>query len=241
MMVARFTGRIWQRERGSQPAPRGGRYLLLLAGNILASLALYYGLRAAGLGTYQTLLIWALAPAASAAFSFARHRAVDQLSLFILIMPLLSAAVALLTGSPRFLLAKDGGITAVTGIWFLLSLRAQRPLLEGSRLLGPACASWDDLWERVPQFRRLWRVATVMWGIGTLLDALVRVVMAYTLPVDVVPALGTFLWPVTFIALQVPTNLYFHHAGFLAILRGDGQGAELNTAHPAVAGDHEGI
>jgi hypothetical protein len=48
-----------------------------------------------------------------------------------------------------------------------------------------------------------------MWGIGTLLDALIRVVMAYTLPVDVVPALGAYLWPVTFIGLQVPTNMYF--------------------------------
>jgi hypothetical protein len=238
-LVPEWIGGSLQNRHGGnagQSGARGGRLLLTLAGNLVASLALYYVLRAAGLGTYLTLLIWAFVPAVSAAFTFVRHRTVDQLSLFVLTMPLLGAAVSLLTGSPRFLLAKDGGLTAVTGVWFLLSLRARRPLtflfaqplLEGSRLLGPASASWDDLWERVPRFRRLWHVATIMWGVGTLLDALVRVVMAYTLPVDVVPALGACLWPVTFVVLQVFTNALFWRSGFLAILHGNVDLAEAS-------------
>ena len=45
--------------------------------------------------------------------------------------------------------------------------------------------------------------------------------MAYTLPVDLVPGLGGALWPVTFVVLQVITNVYFARAGFWLILRGE--------------------
>ncbi|MFC7184390.1 hypothetical protein ACFQMG_33045, partial [Kitasatospora paranensis] len=40
-----------------------------------------------------------------------------------------SVAAALVGASPRFLLAKDGWLTGVAGLWFLISIRARRPLL----------------------------------------------------------------------------------------------------------------
>jgi hypothetical protein len=49
--------------------------------------------------------------------------------------------------------------------------------------------------------------------------------MAATLPIGVIPALGGALWPVTFIVLQVVTNVYFARSGFWRILR-DGAGAD---------------
>jgi hypothetical protein len=48
--------------------------------------------------------------------------------------------------------------------------------------------------------------------------------MAYALPVNVVPALGGALWPVTFVVLQIITNVYFMRLGFWRILR-DGANA----------------
>lgn len=71
----------------------------------------------------------------------------------------------------RFLLAKEGWLTAVTGLWFLGSLRARRPLayqfsrplLEG-RLGWPA--DWDTIWRRAPRFRRMWRAATTSLSSG---------------------------------------------------------------------------
>ncbi len=54
-----------------------------------------------------------------------------------------------------------------------------------------------------------------MWGAGLLADAAIRVVMSYTLPVSVVPALGGALWPVTFVVLQVVTNIYYQWSGAL--------------------------
>lgn len=51
-----------------------------------------------------------------------------------------------------------------------------------------------------------------------LADAVIRVVMAYALPIAVVPALGGALWPVTFLVIQVVTNVYCHRAALYRIL-----------------------
>lgn len=91
-----------------------------------------------------------------------------------------------------------------------------RPFMEGRKTF-PA-GSWEDLWNTDPAFRHIWRVATVMWSTGLLADAALRVAMSYTLPIPVVPGLGGALWPVTFVVLQVVSNVYDHRAGLYRIL-----------------------
>ena len=117
-----------------------------------------------------------------------------------------------------------------------------RPLLEGRRVYDPASRgwarpapqTWDELWQRVPRFRRIWRVCTVIWGTAILADAVIRVVMAATLPLGIVPGLNGALWPVTFVVLQVVTNVYFYQSGFWRILREGApepaQGARVSPA-----------
>lgn len=190
---------------------------------------LYYVLRAFGTSIYLALLGGALISAATMAVSLARTRRVDGMAAYMATMMLGGVAVALVTGSTRFLLAREALLTGVTGMWFLVSVRGaqplaylfSRPLLEG-RLRWPG--SWDALWERSPGFRRLWRVSSVLYGIGTLLDAALRVVMAYTLAPDVVPALGSALYGATSFVLIVVTNIYYVRSGVFdhgsAIYRG---------------------
>jgi hypothetical protein len=203
---------------------------------LAAPIALYYGLRAAGAGIVPSLIAGTVAPAGSAIVQAIRHRRIDALAVTVVILLVLSAGVSVLAGSPRFLLAKDAVLTAVWGTWFLLSLRGRRPLtfrftrplLEGHRIFDPRTRiwsapterSWDELWELVPRFRRMWQVTTVIWGAAFLLDAGVRVVMAYALPVDDVPALAGALWLVTFLLLQIITNVYLSRSGLWPILRG---------------------
>lgn len=98
--------------------------------------------------------------------------------------------------APRFLLAKDGWLTAVVGLALLATLRARRPVMfvvgrAMVRKSGESADDWDELWDTSARFRRVWRMLTAIWGVGVLLDAAVRVVMAYTLPIDAVPALST--------------------------------------------------
>ncbi|MEU1624736.1 VC0807 family protein [Streptomyces sp. NPDC020096] len=206
--------------------PSGRRTAMTLLADIGLPLLLFYGLRAAGVGTYPALVAAALAPAASAVLQLLRDRRLDGMAIFVAAIMLLGLAASLVTGSTRFMLARDGWVTAVAGLWFLASVRARqplvfhgaRPLLEG-RFRSDG-TSWDVLWEREPAFRRIWRVSTVIWAVAMLADAAVRVVMAYTLPVDSVPALGAVLWPVTLLLLQVVNGVYYEVAGLWRITGG---------------------
>jgi hypothetical protein len=181
--------------------------------DLVAPIATYYALHAFGVHDYLALLLSAVIPGVNTLVQFARQRRIDSFGLFVMSMIVLSTAASLLTGSTRFLLAKDGWFTAVTGVWFFVSMFAgrplsyvcARPLLEGR--VGPKDVLWETLWERLPRFRRAWRVINVIWGVATLADAVVRVVMAYTLPVDLVPALGGAQYLVLFLVLQVVTTV----------------------------------
>ena len=194
------------------------------------------------MSSFPALLLAATIPAVSVIASVIRHRRVDALGLVVVITALLSVGASLIAGSPRFLLVKDGWLTGMWGLWFLVSLRTRRPatylcsrpLFQGRRIFDPGkrawvastTESWDSIWERSPTFRRIWRVTTIIWGMALLIDAVIRVVMAYTLPINVVPGLGGALWPVTFIVLQVITNVYFFRSGFWMILSRDVDGAK---------------
>jgi hypothetical protein len=192
--------------------------------DIGAPIGLYYGLRGAGVSNLVALGAGALVPAVGVIVQLVTRRRLDGVGWVVVISVLATIALSLVTDDTRFLLARDGFITALWGVWFLATLRARRPaafrlarpLMEGRRPFGTA--SWEQLWTDEPEFRRIWRVSTVIWGAGLLVDAVLRILMSYTLPVAVVPGLGGALWPVTFIAIQVVTNVYYHRAGLYRLL-----------------------
>jgi len=207
----------------SQPQ-RGGWLLTKLAFDIGAPIAVFYLLHALGVGNLIALGAGAVLPALSAGYTLAIRRRADGVALLVLATILASIIVSVVSRDPRFLLAKDGLITGLWGLWFLASLGARRPaafgfarpLMEGRKMF--AVRDWDALWQAEPAFRRIWRVSTVIWAAGLLADAAARVVMSYTLPVAVVPGLGGALWPVTFVVLQVITNIYYQAAGLNRLL-----------------------
>jgi hypothetical protein len=204
--------------------------------DLAAPIALFYGLRSFGVGIAVCLIVGAAPPVASAISHAIKRQRIDTLAVTVLVLLVVSAGFSTVAGSPRFLLAKDAALTTGWGCWFLLSLRARRPLtyrftrplLESHRVFDPSTRSWaatsgqswDELWDRVPHFRRLWRVTTVIWGAALLLDAVVRVVMAYALPINDVPGLAGALWLITFVVVQVITNIYLVRSGLWDILRG---------------------
>jgi len=207
------------------PAPASlGRQLGALVFDIAAPIGLYYGLRAAGLTSLQALAAGAVIPAASATWTLVRQRRANMVALLVLGTIVVSLFISLISASPRFLLAKDGLLTGVWGIWFLTSVWARRPaaflfarpLLEGRRAF--AVRDWDALWDAEPRFRRIWRVSSVIWGLALLADAAIRVLISYTLPVDVVPGLGGALYLVTFVVIQIVTNIYYQIAGLNRLL-----------------------
>ena len=216
-------------------AARRGHPLRAMAIDIVAPIALFYGIRAAGGSVWLAFAAGGVPPAISTIVGVLARKRIDMTGMVMLAALAVSAAFSLITGSPRALLARDGLVTAGWAGYMYLSLLTRRPatftvsrpLLEGRRVFDPATRhwvrpvdhSWDDLWERLPRFRRIWWICTVIWGTAILTDAVIRVIVAVTLPISVVPAVGGALWPVTFILLQVATNIFFARSGFWRILR----------------------
>lgn len=201
-----------------------GRSLGTLTWGLIAPVAGFYVLRAFGIDPLVALLAGAASTVLGLAWRLVRTHQLDGLTAMFGVLTLLSLGVSLLNGSPRFLLAKDGLVTAASGVWFLVSLwHGPRPagLLFGRPLMEPIMPTrrdWDELWDNEEVFRRCWRTITLVWAAVLLVDAVVRMVTAYTLPIDVVPGLNGGLWIGLVIVLQVVTNVYFHLAGLYAIL-----------------------
>ncbi|MFD5248530.1 VC0807 family protein [Amycolatopsis sp. NPDC058340] len=189
---------------------------------VVVPVAGYYVLRGFGVSALFALALCALPTVLFVLYRAIRWKKIDTLAIFVLTIFAISAGFSFVTGSPRFMLAKAGWVTGVIGAGFLVSLLFARPLAFGmarsmiakSRFADSLrAAEWDELWPRHAWFRRAWRVATVLWGAALIADAAGRVLLAYTLPVDSVPALGTALYGVTFVAVQVLQHLYFRRVG----------------------------
>src|SRR5262245_16780454 len=198
--------------------------LLWFAFDLLAPTALLYVLLWRGFGLYLALLASAAVSAISTLVSYRRGTGQQRFAPHMLALSLAAFAVALVSGSDRFLLAKESVLTAMVGFWFIGSLWAARPLTYQftrpllERRFKWQSRSWELLWEHEVRFRRLWYVSTVMWGVAMLMDAVARVVWAYTLPVQVVPAMQTGMMLVTVLVMQVLTNAYYVWAGLWRML-----------------------
>ncbi|HEV2067707.1 MAG TPA: VC0807 family protein [Thermomicrobiales bacterium] len=177
----------------------------------------------AGISLYVALIASAVASSIGTVVSLLRGSA-GHVSLWT-VLSLAALALSFSAGSERFLLATESLLTVTVGAWFLLSTRAERPLayqfarplLEGRRRFSSR--PWNQLWEESLGFRRIWRVSSVMWGIATLIDAVLRVAIAYTLPVRAVPALSTAMFIATWLVMQVLTNVYYARAGLRPMLK----------------------
>jgi len=203
-----------------------------LAVNLVAPLGIFYGLRAAGVDQWLALMLGGVPPTVHAVYTAIARRRLDGLALFTLTILLGSVATSFVVGSPRFLLAKDGWMTAVAGTWILITLRG-KPFLQQfvqSLTTGDAHERVEANWRDSPTFRHVMRIATAFWGVGLVLDAGVRVVLAYTLPVDQVPLISTLQYVAVYAALEIGTRLYlrrksvadqvFAESGRVMIMRG---------------------
>ncbi|GGU61022.1 hypothetical protein GCM10010211_27370 [Streptomyces albospinus] len=209
---------------GGGGAP-GGRAWAALALDVVVPLGVFYGSRAAGAGQWLSLVLAGIAPLASLVLTWARQRRADPTALFVLAAMVLSVLVAMVTGDPRMLLARESWITAALGLWILGSLALARPFLldVALKVTPPGTARrLESLWHRSPVVHRWMTVASMAWGSAFLLDAIARVVMAYTLPVDSVPSLGVVVLVAMLCLAQALVTVYGRRSGALAQVRAHG-------------------
>ncbi|WP_433444922.1 VC0807 family protein [Nonomuraea sp. CA-141351] len=199
--------------------------VLALALDVVIPLAVFYLARGAGVNQWLALLLAALAPVAGIGWAWARQRRLDATAVFVIVSMALSLLVAFVTGDARVLLARESWLTGAVGLWILGSVATGRPfLLDVAGKVSPAGVARrvDSLWAGNRVFRRWVMLASLAWGAAFLLDAVIRVVFAYTLTVDSVPAAGTGALIVLIVLAQGIVMVHGRRSGALALLRNHG-------------------
>lgn len=162
---------------------------------IAVPLAVYNGLRSAGITAVTALLLSGVLPALGVAAGIIRRRRLDLVGALVLAGIAVGAVLGAVTHSARPMLVEGSVPTAVFGVACLGSLGTRRPLMFGLALefAGPDSARGREmtrLW-RYEGFRRVFRVITAVWGAAFLLEAALRVVIVYSTSTGTAQATST--------------------------------------------------
>lgn len=167
----------------------------------------------AQLSPATALLLSGVFPVFNNLWSLLKSRTLDIIGIVILVGIVVGAASVLVTGDPKLLLIRESFVTGALAIVCLSSLAWPRPLLffigrDFSTGHDPAkIAEFNALWER-PGAPRVFRVMTLVWGVGWLGEFALKVVLVLTLTVPQVLVVGPIQSNAITIALILWTIRY---------------------------------
>jgi hypothetical protein len=177
-------------------------------------LGTYYAARAFGVGLVPALIVSSVVPAVRTVYGLLRSRRDGAgsrtgggLAPLILAVNVVGLVTTFITGDPRLMIAKDGLVSSAIGIGILVSVVRGRPAMSAG--LRPFLtrgntareAAWEALRTGSGQvgtagsaaFRRSEMAHSTVWGAALVLECAMRVVGAYTLPLDTMAWLPTVL------------------------------------------------
>lgn len=152
-----------------------------------------------GTSTFAALAWSSVLPAVRTAWSAVKGRRTNGLAVLILVVNVVGLLLSFVSGDPRLMLAKDSGVSSTVGIGILVSVALGKPMMTAALkpFLVKGDAAKEAVWERLLRessaFRRWERVFSLVWGMVLLGECLVRIVGAYTLPVDTMVWLGSVI------------------------------------------------
>ncbi|MET9934554.1 MULTISPECIES: VC0807 family protein [unclassified Streptomyces] len=202
--------------RPGPPARSGGSvaigWILTIGLNVVAPILTYNTLTEDhGWSEFGALLVSGVWPVLDSAVMVAWRRKADEFAVVSLVFLVITAVVSLVGAhTARALLIKDSGVTGLFGLLCLATLLAPRPLMFyfGRKFATDgtpeSAAWWNGLWQ-FDGFRSTMRTITLVWGVGYLVEALVRIVLAYTLSTSVMVVLSPVLIYATLGALALWT------------------------------------
>ncbi|WP_146075013.1 VC0807 family protein [Streptomyces sp. Ru73] len=190
-----------------------GEMFSTLFWDIGLSIAVYYVLRACGVGVYPSMLGATAAAALRVVYVAVLPRRFDVFAAFMLSVWGVGLLLSFVSGDARFVLAKDSVPTGLAGLIFLGTAVAGRPMIYAvvRRTQGRtprALAELERRWAAEPAFRRTLTVMTCVWGVGMTAEAVLRLPMIYLLPVDAATGLSGLMQLATFGLLTVYTVVH---------------------------------
>jgi intracellular septation protein A len=141
----------------------------------------YALLRSHGFSAVTALILSGVLPAVGVGISAVQHRRLDVIGALVLAGIIVGTVLGLISHNARLVLIEGSVPTALFGLACLGSLWSRRPLIYSFALefTGPDGAQGREmirLWQ-YPGFRRIFRIMTVVWGVGYLVEAAIRVVI----------------------------------------------------------------
>lgn len=186
--------------------------------NVVLPIITYTLLTGYGVADALALALSGVWPLLELGISFARTRHADEFSIMVLAFLVVGVAASLAFDDARLLLVKDSAVTGLFGLALLGSLLAPRPLMFyfGRKFAtggDPARVEWwNGLWQYAG-FRRSQRILTVVWGGTFLAEAVLRIVLSYSLPVSTMVVVSNVLPYVVLAVLIFGTATYGRRAG----------------------------
>jgi hypothetical protein len=187
--------------------------VLTVVFEVVVPMALFYGLRAAGVSQWWALMAGVLVAAPYAIATIVRNRKVDLIALVTLSVLVLSVVLGLLSDDPRTLAIREGWTAALGGLfgaWMLVTVVVGRPaqLTLGRTIAeikrgAEGADAWAARWDTDARFRRGMRINTAAWGAVLLASGVLHVVLVYTLPIDLISVVTTVSWFATLACLIV--------------------------------------
>ncbi len=158
-----------------------------------------YGLLSDSIGTVPALLISGVPPLLDSIYTLIKRGHLDALGAIILSGIVLSILVAFIGGNERILLARESLITGLIGVGFLATLFVlprpvqfyiARHFATGNDPVK--VAEFDGYW-KYEGFRFSMRFMTTVWGIGLIVEAVIRISLALTIPIQTFLAVSPFI------------------------------------------------
>ncbi|WP_181797194.1 VC0807 family protein [Streptomyces sp. WELS2] len=170
--------------------------------DVAVPLGSYYLFKEAfGMSTFAALAWSSAVPAVRTVWSVVKERRTNALAVLILTVNVVSLLLSFVSGDPRLMLAKDSAVSSTVAVGILVSVRLGKPMM--TEAMKPFLVKGDPAREAAfrrlasgsaadsAAFRRRERVFSVVWGLVLLAECVVRVVGAYTVPVDTMVWLGS--------------------------------------------------
>jgi len=155
------------------------------------------------------LSLAACVPLVDTLYHLIKDKKLDTFSSFIFLGIVLSIVAAWIGGDERFILLRESYVTGIMGLVFLLSLLTPKPLIYyfAMRFISNKSVM-TKRWEEEVSFRHFIRVMAAVWGIGLMIEALVKVVIVYEFPISkalVISPIAQYI----IIAILIYWNIHF--------------------------------
>lgn len=170
----------------SSPA-RGGRLRALVPTllDIIVPVVVYFLLKKLGFGDFWALTLAGVGTGVYALVNTIRRRKLDFIGILVLLEIALSVALLFATDDPRVVAIKPAFYTALTGVAFLFTCVVGKPIIYTA--VTPIATDGDPVrteayaraWDESANFRLRERLLTAAFGIGLLVEAVLRVYIVY--------------------------------------------------------------